>query len=193
MKTIAILGSGEACVLSAILEYFKDKNVKIHCFSDNLKSDFFASADKSGSGCKYLPYEETAEIFDVSNFDLIVLTDYAHDLSGKILNSGRFINIHPSLLPAFKGKDAISRAFASGVKVSGVTVQMLSTEPDGGKIIAQYPVLIGNLMHFDEFKNTIYELERALYPIVIEKVLKDEVFDFHDLLSAGCSGCCKII
>ena len=65
----------------------------------------------------------------------------------------------------------------------------LTGEIDGGKIIAQYPVLIGNLTHLDEFEEQIKRLEDVLYPIVILKILEDKVFDFSDLLG-GCSGNC---
>ena len=126
----------------------------------------------------------------LNNFDLIVLAGYMRILPEDVLNLGKFINIHPSLLPAFKGKDAIHRAFDAGVKVSGVTIHHVTSDLDGGKIIAQYPVLIGNLTHFDEFEAEIHNLEHKLYPIVIEKLLKDEVFDFSDLLG-GCSGNCS--
>lgn len=193
MKSIAILGSGSDRLLLAIVNYFNKGGIDIKCFSNDLKSDFFKTAKNLGLESKYLPYEETAEYFNALNFNLIVLADYNMELNSEILNTGRFINIHPSLLPAFKGKDAISRAFTSGVKVSGVTVHLLSQELDGGAILAQYPVLIGNLMHFDEFQESIYDLEKLLYPIVIDKVLRDEVFDFSDLISLNncrnCSGC----
>ena len=114
-------------------------------------------------------------------------------LPDDVLELGRFINIHPSLLPAFKGKDAIQRAFLSGVKVSGVTVHRVTDELDGGKIIAQYPVLIDNAMHFDEFEAEIHQTEHILYPIVIDKLLKDEVFDFSDLFGrcGNCGDCGK--
>lgn len=194
MKKIAVLGSGRGDILTALFNYFKNKDIEIKCFSDNLNSDILIEAEKLGIESKYLPYEETVQFFNAVNFDLIVLAEYDRELTVELISSGKFINIHPSLLPAFKGKDAISRAFSAGVKVSGVTVQLLSTDADGGRILAQYPVLIGTLTHFDEFQKQIYELENVLYPIVIDKVLKDEVFDFTDLIeqnncSGSCSGC----
>ena len=98
------------------------------------------------------------------------------------------ICFHPSLLPSFNTKEPIKDAFCAGVKVSGVTVYCPKTD----KIIAQYPVLIGNSTHYDEFEKEIHQLEHLLYPIVIDKILKDEVFDFNDLMgkcSGNCSGC----
>ena len=122
--------------------------------------------------------------------DLIVLAGYMRVLPEDVLELGKFVNIHPSLLPAFKGKDAIQRAFNAGVKVSGVTVHHVTNELDGGKIIAQYPVLIPNLMHYDEFEAEIHRVEHALYPKVIECILEDKVFDFSDLYDGdSCGGC----
>lgn len=187
-KKIAVMGSGNGSNFQAIAEYFKDKDVKITCLSDNLNAYILERAKNLGVEHKYLPFEETAEYLGANNFDLIVLAGYMRILPPDVLDLGRFVNIHPSLLPAFKGKDAIQRAFFAGVKVSGVTIHWVTDELDGGKIIAQYPVLIGNEMHFDEFESEIHALEHKLYPIVIEKILEDKVFDFADLLG-GCGSC----
>ncbi len=190
-KKIAVMGSGEGSNFQAIAEYFKDKDVKMICLSDNLNAKILERAKKLGIENRYLPYEENAAYFGAHDFDLIVLAGYMRILPPEVLDLGRFINIHPSLLPAFKGKDAIQRAFMAGVKVSGVTVHMVTEELDGGRIIAQFPVLIDNSMHFDDFEKEIHKLEHLIYPIVIDKLLKDEAFDFNDLFGncGGCGGC----
>lgn len=188
MKKIAVLGSGDGANFEAVVKYLKDKAVEITCLSDNLNSDILVRAKNLGVKYQYLPFEENPSYFGTHNFDLIVLSGYSQSLPPEVLNLGKFINIHPSLLPAFKGKDAIQRAFYAGVKVSGVTVHHVTSELDGGKIIAQYPVLIGNLTHFEEFEAEIHSLEQKLYPVVIASILEDKVFDFSDLLNSGC-GC----
>ena len=190
-KHIAVMGSGEGTNFQAIAGYFRDKDVKITCISDCLNAHILDRAKKLGIENHYLPFEETAGFFGANSFDLIVLAGYMRILPPDVLDLGRFVNIHPSLLPAFKGKDAIQRAFFAGVKVSGVTVHWVNDEVDGGKIIAQYPVLIDNSMHFDEFEQEIHKIEHILYPIVIDKLLKDEVFDFSDLVGncGSCGGC----
>ena len=193
MKKIAIMGSGNGSNFEAIVKYFAQKPemaVHITCLTHYLNAYILTRAKNLGVKYKYLPFEQNGAYFAVNNFDLIVLAGYMRILPEDVLNLGKFINIHPSLLPAFKGKDAIHRAFDAGVKVSGVTIHHVTSDLDGGKIIAQYPVLIGNLTHFDEFEAEIHNLEHKLYPIVIEKLLKDEVFDFSDLLG-GCSGNCS--
>lgn len=198
-KKIAIWGSNSGRNLEAIVNYLKNNylnELEIVAVSDNLNSDFFKKAAELNVSRKYLPPEESAIYVASENFDLIALSGYSRELKPNVLELGRFINLQPSLLPAFKGSDAIARAFSAGVKVSGVTIHALTNGINGGKIIAQYPVLIGNLTHFDEFKEQIEQLEDFLYPIVILKILEDKVFDFEDLLSGcgncssgGCSGC----
>ena len=196
MKRLAILSSDRGVNLEAIVEYFKaleNYEIEITLITDNVNSDVLKRAQSLGLKTKYLPPEENAVYFANNDFDLIAIDDYKAELKPNVLEFGRFINIHSSLLPAFKGNDALARAFSAGVKVSGVTVHWCTNEIDGGKIIAQYPLLIGNLMHFDEFKTSIENLQNHLYPVVIEKVLDDKVFDFEDLFNAhkkSCSGNC---
>lgn len=71
--------------------------------------------------------------------ELICLAGYMRILSDVVLEAyrDRIVNIHPSLLPAFKGAHAIADAFAYGVKVFGVTIHYVNGELDGGRIIAQ--------------------------------------------------------
>lgn len=120
-----------------------------------------------------------------SDFDLVVLFD-SYDF---VLKGENYINVQPSLLPAYKGNDAIFRAFKDGVKVSGITIHSKD------KIIAQYPVLIGLDTHIDDFIKEIHLVASKLLPIVIDAILNDRVFDFNDLFSntchnsGGCSGC----
>lgn len=191
MKKLAILGSAKSCVLEAILKYFEGKDIEITCLSDDEHSEFYQKAKKIYKNTILLPHEMNFEYFSSHDFDLVALCDYRQYVQSEALDCCKFISIHGSLLPSFKGPDAINRAFTSGVKVSGVTVHWVNEDVDSGTIIAQYPVLIENLMHFDEYEENIYKLEELLYPIVIDKVLKDEVFDFQDLLNHGnCSRSC---
>lgn len=95
------------------------------------------------------------------------------------------ICIHYSLLPAFDCDDPIKEAFLAGVKVSGVTVLDNKTR----KILAQYPVLIENTMHYDEFEQEMKRTGEILYKKVIECIEKDKVFEFADLFENKCGGC----
>lgn len=127
---------------------------------------------------KNVELELLTSVGSSNNYDLVVCIHKRTDLPNAI-------NIHASLLPAFDTENPILDAFMYGAKVTGVTVHRAD-----GKIITQYPLLIGNLTHYDELEEKITEIEKKIYPIVIEKVLNDEVFDFDDLWSGGgCQGC----
>lgn len=192
MKKLAIMGSGRGSNFEAIVRWFKNKDVEITCLSDVEDSLILEKAKKSEIKNQFLPYEENLEYFTQNKFDLIVLAGYMRVLPEDVLDAmGKVINIHPSLLPAFKGQEAIQQAFLAGVKVSGITIHWVEKNVDEGKIIAQYPVFIDNYMHLDEFEEEIHTIEHKLYPIVIEKVLEDKVFDFQDLMKSSCNnkGC----
>lgn len=198
MRKIAILGSGNGGNFEAIAKYFeKRSDVEITCLSNVEDAYILTRAKNLGINNQFLPHKENFEYFSKNKFDLIVLAGYMRIISDDVLaKMGKIVNIHPSILPAFKGSmDAIKDAFFAGVKVSGVTVHWVTSDVDGGKIIAQYPVFINNDTHFDEFAEEIHKLEHKLYPIVIEKIIDDKVFDFQDLIrnscNRGCSHCKK--
>lgn len=79
------------------------------------------------------------KLLDEKHIDLVCLAGYMRIVGKTLLNSyeGKIINIHPSLLPAFKGAHAVEDAVAYGVKVYGITIHWVDYQLDGGKIIAQ--------------------------------------------------------
>jgi len=190
MKKIAIMGSGKGSNFEAIAKYFKgkaDNAVEIICLSDVEDSLILKKAEELGIKFEILPEDKNFQFFSEHEFDLVVLAGYMKILPEEVLALSKFINIHPSLLPSFKGKDAIKQAFLAGVKVSGITIHWVEKGVDTGKIIAQYPVFIDNYMSLDEFEEEIHIIEHKLYPIVIEKILEDKVFDFQDLMKSSCN------
>lgn len=192
MFKIGLLSSKADYLIDSFNDYFKNKDVQIFCISNDEHSDFFKKAQNQNLEYKYLTPERNFEYFSSNNFDIVAVCGYDDIIKKDVLETGRFISLHESLLPAFKGADALYRSFSAGVKVSGVTIYSLTDEDFDGKIIAQYPVLIGNLTHFDEFKDEMHSVEKMLYPIVVDKLLKDEVFDFSDLINVNkCSNSCN--
>lgn len=192
MKKLAIMGSGNGSNFEAIAQYFQGKDVQITCLSNVEDAYILKRAEKFGIKNEFLPFKNSLEYFSKNKFDLIVLAGYMRIISDDVLEQmGKVINIHPSLLPAFKGSaNGIKDAFLAGVKVSGVSVHWVTSDVDGGQIIAQYPVFITNDMHFDEFEEEMHKIEHKLYPIVIEKLLEDKIFDFSDLMKSTCGGGC---
>ena len=80
-----------------------------------------------------------ADRLDELNVDLVCLAGYMRIIGDVLLSryGGRIINIHPSLLPAFRGAHAVEQAVEYGVKVYGITIHWVDATLDGGKIIAQ--------------------------------------------------------
>lgn len=100
---------------------------------------------------------------------LIVLAGYMRLLSPVLVEaySGKIINIHPSLLPAFPGKDAIGQALQYGVKVTGVTVHFVDGGMDTGPVIAQRAVEVLAGDDAETLAQRIHAVEQKLYPEVV--------------------------
>lgn len=113
---------------------------------------------------------EIIQKLDEAGVELVCLAGYMRLIGDTLLEAyeGRIINIHPSLLPAFKGAHAIEDAFNYGVKVFGVTIHYVNAALDGGEIIAQRA--------FEYYGNDIEELERMVhateYPLYIDTIQK---------------------
>lgn len=101
----------------------------------------------------------------------IVLAGYMRLIGSTLLTEfkGQILNIHPSLLPAFPGKDAIGQALSHGVKVTGVTVHYVDEGMDTGPIIAQQAVeVIEGDRELTE--KAIHEVEHNLYKNTLKKL-----------------------
>ena len=97
------------------------------------------------------------------NIDLAVLAGFMRILTPVFTEQIKAINIHPSLLPLFKGANAIERSFTSDMKVAGVTVHEVVTEVDGGKIIKQ-KCFEKEHLDFAAFEAKIHACEYEIYP-----------------------------
>jgi len=97
---------------------------------------------------------------------LVVLAGFMRILSGEFVDEyeSRALNIHPALLPAFKGEHGIKDAFDHGVKVTGVTVHFVDKVLDGGPIVLQRCVAVDPGDTLDSLEEKIHELEHELYP-----------------------------
>ena len=83
--------------------------------------------------------KEIVALLDARKVDLVCLAGYMRIVGETILKAyeGKIINIHPSLLPAFRGAHAVEQAVAYGVKVYGISIHWVNDQLDGGRIIAQ--------------------------------------------------------
>lgn len=111
---------------------------------------------------------EIVRRLDAAGVELVCLAGYMRIIGEVLLGAyaDRIINVHPSLLPAFKGAHAIEQAFDYGVKVYGVTIHRVDATLDGGRIIAQRA--------FEYDGGDIEELERMIhateYPLYVETI-----------------------
>lgn len=107
--------------------------------------------------------------------EFIALAGYMR-LLGKILleaYQGRIVNIHPSLLPAFKGLDGIGQAIEYGVKIMGVTIHYIDAGMDTGQIIAQEAFHVEEGMTHEEIEAKIHSIEHILYPKTLKKLMEE--------------------
>jgi len=104
--------------------------------------------------------------------DLVVLAGFMRVLKPGFMGAfqGRIINLHPSLLPSFPGLDAIGQAWRRGVKVTGCTVHRVTAEVDGGPIIDQAAVRIGEGDTLESLAAKVHAAEHELLPAVIARL-----------------------
>ena len=105
--------------------------------------------------------------------EFIVLAGYMRLIGSKLLAEfkGRIVNIHPSLLPAFPGKDAVGQALAAKVKWSGVTIHFVDEGMDTGPIIIQERVRLDESETRESLQQKIQQREHKLYPSVLQMLL----------------------
>ncbi len=183
MKRILILFSGNGTNLENIIQKLHQKELLVAAaITNNPAAKGIERAKKHGIPVEVLDHREfeSREAFDhalverIEKYspDLVVLAGFMRILTpvftSKIKNA---INIHPSLLPLFKGARAIERSFASDMKVAGVTVHWVSEELDSGQIIDQ-ACFHREDEDLEEFEARIHALEYELYPRVIQSILQ---------------------
>lgn len=99
----------------------------------------------------------------------VVMAGYMRKVTPVLLNAfpDRVLNLHPALLPSFKGAHAIQDAWNAGVKVTGVTVHLANEDYDKGPIVAQEPVAVLEDDDLDSLEARIHQVEHELYPRVL--------------------------
>ncbi len=186
-KSVLIMASGNGSNFEAIVKYFRAKGfqdkVKFELLCDKKGAPVLDRAKTLGIPAFCIEFEKFYDFLAArkGEYDLYVLAGFMRVLPEKILeisSNGVFcanslaniINIHPSLLPEFKGKNAIARAFEAGAKETGVTVHFVQKEVDLGYIIARQPLKTEGL-GLSALENEIHKIEHSIYPETIEKLL----------------------
>ena len=109
--------------------------------------------------------------------DLICLAGFMKVLSSFIIKKwkNKIINVHPSLLPSFKGLNAHKKALDKGVKISGCTIHFVDESLDGGPIIAQAATIVDKKMTNKELSVKILKMEHKIYPEVVNLFAKKKI------------------
>ena len=109
------------------------------------------------------------ETLQAAGAEYVVMAGYMRMVTPVMLKAfpNRVLNLHPALLPSFKGAHAIADAFVAGVKVTGVTVHFANEDYDKGPIVAQEPVRVLESDTEETLEARIHEVEHELYPRVL--------------------------
>lgn len=190
---MVILGSGQGSNARAILECWKadklGKAVPVAILSDvpdagilKLGREFGIDAEYVEPGPRRTVLTPDAEQRYISRIgacepELLVLAGFMRVVKAPFLKafSGRIINLHPSLLPSFKGLDGIGQAWRYGVKVTGCTVHFVTADLDGGPIIDQVAVRVDAEDTQETLARKIHAAEHLLLPAVIRRLAAGEI------------------
>jgi len=179
---IAVFASGRGTNFSAIIRAVKKGKLKVNIsllVCDNPAAGAIQRARRAGIKVALIKRQDypdkaafEAEIIRTLaeyKIDLIVLAGFMRMLSASLVEQYRdkILNIHPALLPSFKGTEGIKDAFNYGVKVAGVTVHFVDPEMDHGAIILQSAVRVEEGDTLQTLESKIHKLEHRLYPEAI--------------------------
>ena len=188
-KKIAVLFSGSGTNLEAILQKLHGKifgDIKIEVvmtLTNKPDAGGIVKAAKYGLTSVVIDNKKFAsrEEFDAAlvdeikkyDVDLVVLAGFMRILTPIFTENLRAINLHPAILPLFKGAHAIEESYKSDMQVGGITVHWVSAELDRGKIIAQKTFSRKNRT-FEESEAKIHKPEHKLLPKTIVEILKKD-------------------
>jgi phosphoribosylglycinamide formyltransferase 1 len=183
---LAVLASGRGSNLQAIIDHFdnlaRERIAKVALVASNradspaliraaTASIDIASFDATDDGSQLL------ELLRKFRIDLVVLAGYLKRIPPKVIReySGRIINIHPALLPAFGGEGMYGArvheaVIESGAKETGVSVHLVDDDYDRGTVIAQWRVPVEESDTADSLAARVLSVEHIVYPRVVEMV-----------------------
>ena len=187
---LAVLVSGRGSNLQAIIDSIEKNSLaaEISLILSNVPDAYaLQRGKKHGLESVFLDpksfsnrddYEkQMIELLRSKSIDLVCLAGFMRILGKKFIEafSGKIINIHPSLLPAFPGLNVQEKALEHGVKFSGCTVHFVNEEVDGGAIILQAAVPILDEDDAQSLSRRILEQEHIIYPEAIRLIIEDNL------------------
>jgi phosphoribosylglycinamide formyltransferase 1 len=181
-----VLASGRGSNLQAIVDHFdnlaRERVAKVVLVASNRADSpaLIRAATASIDIAHFNAADDGTELLDLLRkhlIDLVVLAGYLKRIPSKVIReySGRMINIHPALLPAFGGEGMYGArvhqaVIASGAKESGVTVHLVDDEYDRGPIVAQWRVPVEPSDTPDKLAARVLNVEHVVYPRTVEMV-----------------------
>jgi phosphoribosylglycinamide formyltransferase-1 len=189
-KSIVVLVSGNGSNLQAIIDYIAQHkiNAKISAVIANQETAYaLTRAEDAGIPALYIDHKSFAnrEEYDakmascIDNFNpnLIVLAGFMRILTPSFVEhfKGRMLNIHPSLLPKYKGLHTHQRAIDANDKEHGASVHFVTPELDGGPVILQSKVPVFEQQDEHELAERVQQQERQMYPLVIKWFCEDRL------------------
>ncbi len=185
-KNTAVLISGRGSNLRSLIKYSKTKKSLIRIVlvvSDNFRAKGLNYANKCNINNIVIKYSNRKSFEDSlfkllrrNNVDLICLAGFMKILSGKFIKklNKTILNIHPSLLPKYKGLNTHNRAIQNKDKYSGATVHIVNDKLDSGKIILQKKVKILKSDSEKSLEKKILKIEHQIYIKAITKLLASD-------------------
>lgn len=186
----AVLISGNGTNLQAIIDAVKAGNITAElAFVVSDREDAFGLQRAEHAGIKAMVFNpknytnrqsvdrDIAAFLKKEEIDLIVLAGYMRILTPFFIKQfpRKILNIHPALLPSFKGAQGIKDAFTYGVKVSGVTVHFVDEKMDHGPIIMQEAVAVEEHDTLETLEEKIHTVEHRIYPKAIQLLVEDRL------------------
>jgi len=182
MKKIVILFSGDGFNAKNIIKLLHKKECFVACGITNkpdakglqklkdldVKTEVLKHEDFD---CRESFDEELVKLVNSYEPDLVVLSGFMRILSDVFTSNIKAINLHPSLLPKFKGIRAIERSFESSDVECGVSVHYVNSELDGGDVILQKSFIKSNNETLESFSAKIKTIEYEIMPQAIVKAL----------------------
>ena len=182
---IAVFISGRGSNLKSIIKYSKQKkvnyNVKI-VISNKKKVNGLLIAKKHNIKNYFIDFTKSKrlgnkviKILKKNNINLVCLAGFMKILPNYFIKSynGKIINIHPSLLPKYKGLNTHKRVISNGENFTGFTVHFVNRYLDSGKIIFQKKVRINKKDNAKTIEKKVLKVEHKFYPKVIEKIVSN--------------------
>ena len=171
---IGVMCSGNGTNFQNIVTHpICNKNEVVLMIHNTKQCGAVARAAKFGIPYVRVPHKDedkAIKLFETWRVDLIVLAGYMRVIKNPSAFPVPIINIHPSLLPKYKGLHAIEQALDSGDDVTGVSVHYVNEELDGGEIILQQEVPILPDDDLESLTKAIQRIEYGILPAAIEKV-----------------------